>query len=421
MKIKTKTLSQKVLGLGLVLGLSVSLLFPGAADARLIFTTESDGVNADGYHIDNDDSSVDTVDLFFGASTDAFLKFDMTYDGGTGKFDLSHALDLSGNELLNFIVENSETAPTCDAASIGRLYYDTSAYPADSDGGQLLFCTLDELGGYEWVANRDNSVTAAMLNADTAGLGLIQAGDGSLQVNTDGVTLELNGDEVRIKEEGVTTLEIADDTIQLIDMGDSSVASAEIVDESVEFVDVKARSIVDELSPEFQNMTLWADTTAPDQHVGTMEADYDVADDRSYYKWSTNKDEVDNSLHSYTIVLQYGLPENFIEWADTNQIKMDIRTHTDSIADNKLDVAMIDTDETGITLTSGGSDIVSSVADDWETVNITFDENQVDAHWEPGLPIVLRIKMSSKSDVAGAVITQHPVYLGRIQFYYDVK
>ena len=410
---QTKTLSQKLLGLGLVLGISSSMVIPSVAEARLIFSTEADGVNSDGYHIDNDDSSVDTIDLFFGGPTsDAFLKFDKVAD----KFFFSHDLDLGGNELLNFVIQNSTDAamPACAGTNTGQVYYST-----DSD--KILFCgeSADSPGTFVWMSNQDNSITAKMINANVAGLGLIQDVDGSLRVNTDETTLELNGDVVRIKEEGVTTLEIADETILAEDIATGAVTTSEILDNTITQADRAVRAIFEELVPEYPNMTLWADTAAPNQHVGTMEADYDVAGDRSFYKWATNKDPIDNSLHGYTVVLQYVLPENFWSWPASNQIELELRTHTAAVSDNRVDVGMVDTDETGITLTAG-SGLRSIVADSWEIKVISFDPNQANADWVPGKAIVLRLKMSSKADVAGG-ITQHPVYIGKVKLNYNVK
>ena len=126
----------------------------------MIFTTEADGVNADGYHIDNDDSSFSDVDLFFGGPlSDAFIRYDKLAD----KFFFSKDLDLQGNELLNFVIHNSDdfSMPTCTAANTGQIYYST-----DSD--QILFCgeSADTPGTYVWMSNQDNSILANMINAD---------------------------------------------------------------------------------------------------------------------------------------------------------------------------------------------------------------------------------------------------------------
>lgn len=411
---RTKTLSQKLLGLGLVLGISSSMVVPGEAEARLIFSTQ-EGVNSDAYHIDNDDSSTTTADLYFGGPlSDAFIQYDKIEDS----FKFSKDVDLNGNELQNFIIENEVEGnmPACDATNTGQMYYDTTA-------DEIRFCadSIDNPGTFAWISNQDNSILANMINADVAGLGLIQDVDGSMRVNVDDSTLEIDTDVVKIKEEGVTTLEIEDETIVHEDIATGAVRSDEILDDTIVQADRAVHTVVEELIPEFTNMTIWADPAAPNQHVGSMEADYDVNGDRAYYKWATNKDEIDNSLHSYTIVLQYALPDNFWAWSATDQIELDIRTHTVNNTDNEIDVTMVDTDNTIISFSSGGTDLVSDVADTWETEIISFDPNQLSADWDPGKTIVLRFKMSSRADVVGATITQHPVYIGKLKFNYDVK
>ena len=66
---------------------------------------------------------------------------------------------------------------------------------------------------------QDDSVTAAKLNANTAGLGLIQAVDGSLEVNEDDSTLELNGDVLQVKALGITSGELAAQAVLAAKLG----------------------------------------------------------------------------------------------------------------------------------------------------------------------------------------------------------
>lgn len=55
----------------------------------------------------------------------------------------------------------------------------------------------------------DDAVTAAKLNADTAGLGLTQGAGGELDVNVDGTTLEIATDTVQIADAGVDENKLA--------------------------------------------------------------------------------------------------------------------------------------------------------------------------------------------------------------------
>lgn len=54
----------------------------------------------------------------------------------------------------------------------------------------------------------DDSVTAAKLNADTAGLGLSQAVGGELDVNVDDSTIEINVDTLQVKADGINDTHI---------------------------------------------------------------------------------------------------------------------------------------------------------------------------------------------------------------------
>jgi len=55
----------------------------------------------------------------------------------------------------------------------------------------------------------DDSVTREKVNADVAGIGLVQAAGGELDVNVDGSTIEIDSDIVRVKAAGITETEIA--------------------------------------------------------------------------------------------------------------------------------------------------------------------------------------------------------------------
>ena len=59
-------------------------------------------------------------------------------------------------------------------------------------------------GGVGTAKLADDAVTAAKLNADTAGLGLTQAAGGELDVNVDDVGIEIATDTVQLKDGGVT-------------------------------------------------------------------------------------------------------------------------------------------------------------------------------------------------------------------------
>lgn len=61
----------------------------------------------------------------------------------------------------------------------------------------------------------DDSVTAAKVNVDVAGDGLVQAVDGSLEVNVDDSTIEIDTDVVQVKDAGITTAKLANGNAQV--------------------------------------------------------------------------------------------------------------------------------------------------------------------------------------------------------------
>ncbi len=188
--------TKEVIAFGVVTALSL-VSMTQTAHARLIFTTEDEGVNADAYHLDYDDTSADFIDLAFGSGIGSMIRYDIL----NTKFIINQNLDLAGNEFLNFIVENQTDAnePTCDAAAAGRMYYNTT-------NNTLLFCN-----GTSWV-NTESDLTGL------AGDGLVDGGGGALDVNVDDSTIEINADVVRVKDGGITTEKILDGTIATADI-----------------------------------------------------------------------------------------------------------------------------------------------------------------------------------------------------------
>lgn len=101
--------------------------------------------------------------------------------------------------------EHSNPA-TLDAA--GRLIayssYRLKLLIKNSSGATVR--TIDDVG----TADSDLTIAAA---SDLAGSGLTAPGDGSLAVNVDGTTLEINSDALRLKDGGVSTDKLADDAV----------------------------------------------------------------------------------------------------------------------------------------------------------------------------------------------------------------
>ncbi len=70
----------------------------------------------------NAENSTENTKLQFGQTLNEYL----VWDNANSYFTLSNDLNLGGNELLNFNIENLATAPTCDSSSQGRIYFNTA-------------------------------------------------------------------------------------------------------------------------------------------------------------------------------------------------------------------------------------------------------------------------------------------------------
>jgi hypothetical protein len=222
MKTNTKRFSQKAKS-ALSLGLMATVAFGGMmtpgqdAQARLIFTTESEGVNSEQYHLDNDDSSAQYVDLAFGSGLSATLR----YDKLSTTFFFNKALSLLGNELKNFRVENQDNAgaPTCESAATGRMYYNT-------DNNKLLFCD-----GTNWVDSA---------SLDAGSVTTTEILDGTIQTVdlADGIitTAKLGAD-------AVTNAKLADDAVQTENIVDGTIATADLADSAITTVKLGADAV----------------------------------------------------------------------------------------------------------------------------------------------------------------------------------
>lgn len=104
---------------------------------------------------------------------------------------------------------------TGENTSFGRLGIGTTGYPLVSAGTAPAYQQLGQTG----IAS--TAVTAAKINSDVAGLGLVKnGGTGALDVNVDNSTIEIATDTVQVKNAGITGTKIANNTI-----ADTNIAS----------------------------------------------------------------------------------------------------------------------------------------------------------------------------------------------------
>ena len=136
----------------------------------------------------------------------------------------------------------------------------------------------------------DDTITKDEINADVAGTGLVQSGDGSLQVSVDDSTLAWSGDNVIIKDDGVTAAKINVDVAgtALSQSGDGSLY-VNVDDSTIEVngsdqVAVKAGGITATyLGADCVDGTKIADDAISDEHLDAV----DSPSDGEILSWST--------------------------------------------------------------------------------------------------------------------------------------
>jgi len=408
------------------------------AGTTLLFSTEEpDGITSDSYSLDKDDSATTNIDLTFGSGTTNYLRFNKTLT----QFEFNQNVSLGGKELKNFRIENAASAGTCDVSTKGRMYFDT-------DDNALYYCN-----GSAYISPSaniaDDSIAGTKLADAVAGAGLIKDGSENLAVNTDGTTLEINGDAVRVKAGGIGANEIGTNAVAADELADNAVdsgaiangavtagkigvggisasnqfgagvvnsaaigagavGSTQLANNSVDVQHLVERNATIVISPEFSKNTFNPDGT---NNVGNMESGFDSVVNKNFYRWFSRNTSI---LNDYDIVLQWSIPASFTGWQASNQIQVDYKTDTISLADNKIDLILRDSTGANIPLT-GGANLKSSVADTWISAgNVSFSGGT----WTPGTTLTFVAKLSSKATGAADF---NPAYLGPIRFNIKTK
>lgn len=128
------------------------VLLQGSEGQALIFLNETPGVDSENYTLNANDAATDYVDLNFGTTLSAKFRLDVILN----RFVINRPADFSGNELINFRVENVSTAPACALNYRGRMYANTAtskSYICDGsdwqqiDGQPTIAQFYDETGG----------------------------------------------------------------------------------------------------------------------------------------------------------------------------------------------------------------------------------------------------------------------------------
>jgi hypothetical protein len=163
-----------------VSGITGQLHYQGVLDAST-YTSEIDNKDAGDYWVISVDGTIETIEFDVG---DILLLNSDTVEATSTNFDKIDNTDLSETDVKALF-----------SAGTGLTY---------TDG---VFSVT--AGGINTTQLANNSVDKDKINADVAGTGLGQNVDGSLEVNVDDSTVEVNTDTLQVKDGGITESKLA--------------------------------------------------------------------------------------------------------------------------------------------------------------------------------------------------------------------
>jgi len=142
------------------------------------------------------------------------------------------------------------------------------------------------------------------------------------------------------------------------------------------------------LSPEYAGAVYYGDGA---NNVGQMVLAYDATNKENYYQWTSTV----STLQDYNIAVRVKVPEDFDHWDGTAPIQFRYRTNAASTDDNQMDVTMLDTAGSAVSLT-GGANLANT---SWTTATITGPEGS--GTYTPGSYITILIAMQARTTNTG--------------------
>lgn len=142
------------------------------------------------------------------------------------------------------------------------------------------------------------------------------------------------------------------------------------------------------LSPEYAGAVYYGDGS---NNVGQMVLAYDSTAKENYYQWNSTA----SSLQDYTIAVRVKVPDEFTHWDGQAPIQFRYRTNAAASADNQIDVTMLDTAGSAVSLTDG-ADLANT---SWTTATITGPEST--GTYTPGSYVTILITMQARTTNTG--------------------
>ena len=194
---------------------------------------------------------------------------------------------------------------------------DSKTLATDSvDTAQIIALAVDTAE----LAN--DAVDKTKIAADIAGDGLLQAGDGSLEVNDDNSTLEISGDILRVKSDGITANELANDSVHANTMASTaSYSSAQIRYYVIDPGDININQATTDGTSGWQVQTATNDYAAihlPNGAIVTSLKVYVYTSDTSTATYIMSRNDLDSSTQDTMATVSPGGSAGFRNAEDTS-------------------------------------------------------------------------------------------------------
>lgn len=312
-------------------------------------STMAGGTNSDFFTIDSNDSAATAVSLKFGTT----LGKTLLYNIPSHRFEFNDDLRVQGSLNVTGLINGFDLSTLQSPSSEFKVTVNSGLLVRVNSGSYRLSSTVYSFAG-----------TSSLLMANNA-LNYVFFGSGGLTVRTSAFPT----DESAIPIAKVTT---AGGTVSTI------------VDARVTLNDDREQTKDVVLHPEFADAALQGDGTS---NVGQLTAMHDAVAQENYYSWTSTK----AALQDYDILVKVSVPQRFSAW-NTNPLRVTYRSTSASALDNKLDIAVFDSNGQPVTITGTSTDLAST---SWATTTLNFGGSPI---WTPGTSFLLRFRLSARNN-----------------------
>ena len=338
---------------------SIPLLLSGAVFDKIHIPA---GTIADIFTIDSNDSNTKDITLKFGEA----LGKTLIYSQDNSQFEFNADVKIIGSLTTTGLING------VDVTSLGSS--DDRHLKVSSGAG--LTITIAE-GTYRLNGTIINYAGSSAVTINDEATNYIFLGSGGLSIYTSGYPTD-------------------ESVIRLADVVTTGGGISSLTDRRTFSSDDRERANEMTFHPEFSNTVFVADGA---NNVGQLHIETDSTARRNYYYWTSSI----TSLQDYDVKMRVTLPDNFLRWK-TNPIEVSYRSTTALTADNVLDITVLDTAGSSVTLTGASGSLAST---SWATSVLDFSGSPT---WTSGSAATLSFKLSAKSE--------NQIQLGSVKLHY---